>query len=387
MSSLAKEVNKTYNLNQGDDNIRKFLSTFKKVLERSDITIESLESDDLVLTSRTETSSGFWSETKGLRKDEVEKYINRDDFEIYTFTDNAYGGVWPRWRLKKDVINEKSFAEIIEGIDWSIVPKLKAKQKEKGTAIMYNFTDVHIGMSTKGSVFDLQWNLEELRKRTDIFISTFDKESDIIINQLGDYTDGLNASTNRGGHKLEQNLNNSEMFKYGLREMIYIVDAAVKKGVKVIINWIKNSNHSSEIDHMIGEALKMIAETRWDMVEVNILEEFINPIELNGVTFLLTHGYDEQFLKRGLPKILKPEQAQRIENLIIKKGWKNPVLLRGDQHMWIDHFYSGFRDIMTPAFSNPSGWVSTNFLTDDKGGYSKIYVSCEGVITPTVYKF
>ena len=388
MASLAKEVNKTYNLNQGDDNIRKFLSTFKKVLERSDVSPESLESDDLVLTSRTDTSSGFWSETKGLRRDDNFE-VDLEKFEIERITTNANGGKWLKYKLKEEVQDVKTIKDILSEIDWD-VPKVKIEKRKSSNVSMYQITDVHIGMSTEGALWDCEWGINQLNKRLDKFAETFIEGDTLIINQLGDLTDGIFSRTSRGnlngGHKLKQNMNDKEMFKNGVESMKVLLDKASQIGSKVVVNWLTNSNHPSVMDYNIGETLNQLSEYRWDNVEINVIEEFIYNFELNGYTFLLSHGYDSEYMTRGLPKNLKPEQAQRIENYILKNCFENVVLLRGDQHQFQSTTYSGFRDIMTPAFSPPSGWVSMNFMTSDFGGFTKITFQ-DGVISNQLFRF
>ena len=80
------------------------------------------------------------------------------------------------------------------------------------------FTDVHIGMDVNKdgySLYDGEWNQEQIFKRLEIFVNEIiknQKSDTLFINELGDYLDGWNGETTRGGHHLPQNMDNQKAF-------------------------------------------------------------------------------------------------------------------------------------------------------------------------------
>lgn len=294
------------------------------------------------------------------------------DGEVEGYTTNPYGGEWVRYAKKKTKVNPEVLQELIDGLDFTRVPKLPVRATNTERHVIIVITDVHIGMSCDGSIYDLHWNLEELYRRLDLVIKNCPESTDVTLCMLGDYTDGMNQQTARGGHKLQQNLNDKEMFKHGVEAMLYLLDGLTAKSKgKITVEWLSNSNHPGVMDYIIGSTLKLCGVRRYSNVEIKVSEEFLTVVTGNALdNLILTHGYDERFMKRGLPRFLSKDHISRLNNAFnIMQLGGNVTLLRGDQHQFSDIRYDMFRDIMCPAFSNPSGWVTTNFMTNYKGGF------------------
>ena len=83
-------------------------------------------------------------------------------------------------------------------------------------------TDIHIGMDVNKdgyALYDGEWNEKIIFERLEILVkhTIQNKKSDtLIIHDLGDYLDGFDGYTTRGGHKLPQNMDNQKMFDIGL---------------------------------------------------------------------------------------------------------------------------------------------------------------------------
>lgn len=247
---------------------------------------------------------------------------------------------------------------------------------KKETQII-NLTDVHLGMDIGGDLFGLQWNKDEYYKRLNVLIQEINPTANIVLNQLGDFTDGINGETTRGGHKLPQNMNSKETIQLGVESILYILDQIDNP---VTINWLTNSNHPGVVDYAIGYTLKQICLYRYNYVTFNLIEDFFHLSMVNDIPFLLVHGKDDKHMNRGFGRFFSDKEQNLIKNLMLSKGLSYAYILRSDLHMFSDIEYENFRDIMTPSFANPSAWVQFNFGSNNKGGFTTINVTDEVIV-------
>lgn len=340
-----------------------------------------IASQNLVVQKVTKVDGKVKSET--FRNTPVYDEVDTDKgFFISKVTKNPYGPDWITY-LKDFKITREEIADVIDNLE---IPKYKNVEREQveytPITTFINITDVHIGMSAENSLFDLEWGMAELYKRYDQIISDYYK-GDVKLNILGDYTDGINGFTARGGHKLKQNLNDKEKFRHGLESLIYLVSNLKCEG-NISVNFLSNSNHPGFMDYAIGYAAKKILKD----YNFNLIEKFAFPIEIEGNIFLLTHGYDEEYMKNGWPRFLNEAQINGVRTIIDhykSLGFRGEyTVLRGDQHQYGDVHYNHFRDIMTPAFSNPSGWVQQNFYNKNKGGYTIFEIEDNEITTKLI---
>lgn len=388
VTTLAKQLKRRYNISYSKDTIRKALSVLKELILR-DYEEGEGEMEILTLTGKKLNGEGkVISETFGLRNNkDVSDLVS--DMSIKRISKSPNGGAWVIY--ENDKVEAVGLQEVIDSLNFKNVPK---KVLDKGNwytdgkrhSEMWNISDVHLGMSTKGGVFDLEWCVEEYYKRLTKFIESVGHVEYLVINQLGDFTDGMKARTSRGGHSLQQNLNDKEMFRHGLESVSYLLDGVSGKAGTVEVNWLCNSNHPGVTDYNIGLALEKL--NRWDNVKINVIEDFLHKFEYEGKNFILTHGYDEELMNRPLPNDLKAEHVSRLQNYFFNQKIEDPILLRGDRHQYKDvKVSSAFRDILTPAFSNPSGWVQINFMADYKGGFTRIIVEEDGSVVCKLIEF
>lgn len=349
--------------------------TWIEIIEKFNVSLEVARSvwhvvNHMKLKSQTIGKDGEILFEKYVRTPE-EQETPAGSYNVKKYT--TYNGK-PTWVTHEKIVgisNKTEFIEIINSLDFK-KEKFKYKPKQHSDDIIFTFTDVHLGMSSEGNLFDLDWCIEKYYKQLDVMISHIPKNKNVIFAMLGDFTDGMKSRTNRGGHLLKQNMSDKEMFKNGIESMIYLLDAAAKISGNVKMLWIANSNHPGVTDYAIGLAIKNQAADRYENVEVDVLEDSFTHINLFEKDFILTHGYDEEYMKRGLPRFFSHNEINKIRN--VRDAWKleQPIMLRGDLHQnhQIDYFH--FTDSMTKAFSPPSGWISTNFFSADPGGFKII---------------
>jgi hypothetical protein len=293
--------------------------------------------------------------------------------EIIRVSTNVSSG--QQWIITKpisevDVENEIDFLNIFKDVIKPIEVKVK-KVKNKALFDRAVITDVHIGMKvTDGySLYDGLWNEIELFKRLDIFVNEIvnnQKSNVLLLHELGDFMDGYNAMTTRGGHELPQNMDNQKAFDVGLTFKITMVDFLVQHYDKIHIVNICNDNHAGSFGYIVNSAFKTYIELKYpDNVVVVNQRKFIDHYFFKNRCFILTHGKDDKSLKFGFKPKLDPIQIEKIKNYIDEYKLHNYEIEfgKGDSHQLLFDYTSStaFEYQNFGAFSPPSDWVKTNF--------------------------
>lgn len=296
-----------------------------------------------------------------------------NNHEIVRVSTNVSNG--QQWVITKpinevDVENEIDFLNIFKDIIKPIEVKAK-KVKSKALFDRAVITDVHIGMKvTDGhSLYDGLWNETELFKRLDIFVNEIinnQKSNVLLLHELGDFMDGYNAMTTRGGHELPQNMDNQKAFDVGLQFKITLIDALLRCYDKIHIVNICNDNHAGSFGYIVNSAFKTYIELKYpDNVYVINQRKFIDHYLFKNRCFILTHGKDDKSLKFGFKPKLDAIQIEKIKNYIDEYKLHDYQIEfgKGDSHQLLfDHTSStAFEYQNFGAFSPPSDWVKTNF--------------------------
>jgi hypothetical protein len=241
------------------------------------------------------------------------------------------------------------------------------------------YTDVHIGMDTNENGYSLyggKWDEQEQNRRIEKMADTIlvHKMSSVLyLDDLGDYLDGWNSQTSRGGHDLPQNMDNETAFDVGLTLKLTLLDRLVTHYDTIIFNNICNDNHSSSFGYILNSAFKKVAEARYDNVEVVNHRRFINHYFIKDHCFIICHGKDSKALKFGFKPFLDHKHADKIDQYIkahnIYNLSKHIHFCKGDSHQALfDQATSGDFDYNNyPAFSPSSEWVQTNFKKGRSG--------------------
>jgi hypothetical protein len=233
-------------------------------------------------------------------------------------------------------------------------------------------TDIHIGMDVNKdgyALYDGEWNEKILFERLEIAVKHTiknKKSSTLVIHDLGDYLDGFDGYTTRGGHKLPQNMDNQQMFDIGLKFKIALVDSLITYFDNIQFVNICNDNHAGSFGYIVNSAFKSYIELKYPQgVEVVNQRRFIDHYIVDNRCFILTHGKDDKSLKFGFKPILDAMQIEKIKNYIDEHKLHNYKIefSKGDSHQLILDFTSStsFEYQNFGAFSPPSDWVKTNF--------------------------
>jgi hypothetical protein len=241
------------------------------------------------------------------------------------------------------------------------------------------WTDVHVGMdaSREGlALYAADWNENTYLDRISIMASTAirEKRSDsIIVDNLGDFTDGWNGETVRGGHKLPQNMSNEQAFDVALKSKVMLADKLHKKYSTVVFNDVVEDNHSGAFGYVVSAAFKAICENRYDNVSVVIHRKFISWYTVGRHAFVITHGKDSRNLKFGFKPHIDSNQIEKIDQFLKQNNiYKTADFIqfdKGDSHQCLfDYCSSDDFDYMNyAAFSPSSEWVQTNFKKGRSG--------------------
>lgn len=266
-------------------------------------------------------------------------------------------------------LEQIDFTKYFEGKITPIEVKAK-KVKQKSLFDRAIITDVHVGMKvTDGySLYDGLWNEEELFKRRDIFVNEIiknQKSNVLLLHELGDFMDGYNGMTTRGGHELPQNMDNQKAFDVGLQFKITLIDALIHYYDKINIVNICNDNHAGSFGYIVNSAFKSYIELKYKNVVVTNQRKFIDHYVIKNRCFILSHGKDEKSLKFGFKPHLDAVQIEKIKNYIDEYKLHNYQIefSKGDSHQLLFDLTSStaFEYQNFGAFSPPSDWVKVNF--------------------------
>lgn len=252
--------------------------------------------------------------------------------------------------------------------------KLNPIENFKPTALFDRLviTDIHIGMDVNKdgyALYDGEWDEKTLFKRLGELVQhTIEnkKSNTLIIQDLGDFLDGFDGFTTRGGHKLPQNMDNQQMFDIGLKFKIALVDNLMPHFDKISFVNICNDNHAGSFGYIVNSAFKAYIELKYpNSIEVINQRKFIDHYIVKNRCFILTHGKDEKSLKFGFKPILDAVQIEKIKNYIDEyKLYQYQIeFSKGDSHQLMFDFTSStaFEYQNFGAFSPPSDWVKSNF--------------------------
>ena len=298
-----------------------------------------------------ETTKHYWIKEKGLSRfvkvDQEETALNIEDIKTF-----------------------------IKDLNINTTPIIRSIKSNKTLRII--LTDVHVGMQPNEnnySLYNYTWNAEELEKRRlQIIQSVKDLDQvfeEIHVIDLGDLTDGFNAETTRGGHKLPQNMTNRQQFETAFKfKTTLLLQLQSEFNCRIVNYNAVNCNHSADLDFIVNQAVKMYVETSNKYIFVHNIEHFLGNYKHYGHTFVLTHGKDEKHMKFGLKPKMDLKTQTLLEDYIRINSLNGKITVeKGDSHQQIvDECTSKVFDYNNYlAFSPPSGWVQTNFGSSKSG--------------------
>lgn len=328
-----------------------------------------LKADELVLIEQYRAIKNKANELGLNDKDVKHGWLKTNDASLF-FKNPSFGNDFD--------IKNIDFQALIKDAPKLFVEPTK-KRTHKGLFDKLVFTDVHIGMdaSDKGrSMYGTEWNENILFDRLEQMISyTLEKQNSdtLYILDLGDYLDGFNAQTTRGGHALPQNMSNQKAFDVGFQFKTLLLQYLAPFYKIIYVRNICNDNHSGDFAYFVNQSFKFYIERELKNVQVTNQTAFIDYVLAGNYCFITTHGKDTHNLKHGFKPKIDPNQINKILGYLNTKQLVNKGLditfEKGDSHLYL--FDSSSSDVFKyynyPAFSPSSNWVATNFQLGKSG--------------------
>ena len=275
--------------------------------------------------------------------------------------------------FERDIDFDSTISNYLSELDGTICSKMP--NRFYGEECLFDrlvYTDVHIGMDVNSDGFSLyegNWDEDEINSRLDLMVDftiANQRSGTLLIHDLGDFMDGYDAKTTRGGHELPQNMDNQKAFDVGFNFKAKLIDMLFAHYDHIHIVNMCNDNHSGAFGYVVNSAVKSYLDMKYkgEVVTIN-QRKFIDHYEFYNRTFVLTHGKDGKNLKFGFKVHLDPAQIEKIKNYIDENELprENVEFSKGDSHQWLFDLTSStaFHYQNFGAFSPPSDWVKVNF--------------------------
>jgi hypothetical protein len=241
------------------------------------------------------------------------------------------------------------------------------------------YTDTHIGMDPDPegkSMYPASWTKEDIMQTcedTVELVMKYKSSDTLVIDDLGDFFDGLGGYTTRGGHKLPQCMTDEEAWDIGRRFKLVQISRLGTMYKKVIINIVVNDNHSGKFSYFMASSFKDQVELMLDNVEVNIHQQFLSHYTVGEFLFIITHGKDETHMKHGMKVDPDQKDLDKIDQYIKYNNLyaldKKVVFKKGDSHQAVFNYAASddFWYFNYPTLSPNSDWVKTNFKKGSRG--------------------
>ena len=378
--NACKESDVEYN-----DNLRR---SFSRKLKELGVTNESKSDSNNYSNDKEKEPKGFTAIGPDGKLMSMEKYCDHyglDFLKIRSYKLISHSGI-PFYNIVFYSPEEETVIDISSNLEEVVkkyisrvpTPSVSSKKSKWFDRVVY--TDTHIGMNVNGkdgdSLYEGKWDKEELLNRLSLMVSHIknnQRSNTLVIDDLGDFLDGLGGQTTRKGHELPQNMNDKEAFDLALEFKIRLVDSLVYDYNKIICNNITNDNHSGVFSYFASSAVKQILEAKYPgKVEVNSIKKFMHHYSIGKHTFVISHGKDIGEQKFGFKPKLDAVQAEKIDQYCKENKLYNGNFIefsKGDSHQAIydDTTSNDFSYYNYPAFSPPSNWVKTNFKNSKSG--------------------
>lgn len=371
-SKLAREVKERFNLPQDFDAVRNMIGRRRAKRKLPEIDITALKDAAEEAGIDVESIKHGW-----LKNDTASLFVTNPYYDDGTLTQDKIHSIF-------DAVIEKYIDYEPTSIILPDSPVAKALKVTK--------SDAHVGMQpnpNSKALFQYEYNAQIFGQSVDKIYQSILKEHrthgtfDIIyLDDLGDQADGWSGKTTRGGHDLPQNMTNAEVFETCLDVNINLVKRIVSAGVakKIVLRSVTRDNHSGDFSLIINIAIKRIINLMYskEIVEVDILKRFIEHRYYGEHCFLMTHGKDDEFMKRGMPLILDDKTIRFINDYIDHYNIKAKYihLDKGDLHQIGYQRTKKFDYRNYMSLAPPSSWVMHNF-GDSYSGYSLQIVPLE----------
>jgi len=309
-----------------------------------------------------------------------------DGFEITKISTNRNTGhQWITMRPQtKPTITPDEIEEIVKNIIGNKVTPVGHGNVERVDVFdRLVFTDAHIGMPTNSngtSPFDLNWGKDAIMEACNglaHFAITHKKSGVIYIDDLGDFVDNFGGYTVRREHEMPTEMPTHEIFDLAVKFKVNLVRLLLGQYDTVVMHNVCNDNHAGDFGYVVNSAVKSILEGLYpEKVFVHNIREFMGHYTVGDKAFILSHGKDGKYMKRGMPTKPTVNDIERIQAYIVKNGLQNKIIefSKGDSHLAVfDYSNPSFIYNNYPSLSPSSEWEQLNFSPGRSGFVFYVY--------------
>lgn len=207
--------------------------------------------------------------------------------------------------------------------------------------LILHLSDLHIGAKLEsGAMYQNPWDEKEVLRRLKALLKKISSMGDfntVVINLLGDNLDGMDNQTARRDHYMPQNMDNMEQVQSFIRIMEWFVSSIYESGIcnKIKIYSVKCGNHDGITGYVATMALLYKLKAMYPgFVETTLFDEFFGSYEFKGHKWIICHGKDEKFMKKGLPLNLDEKNKVMLYEWLDSKQiyGDNIHVIKGDLH-------------------------------------------------------
>lgn len=273
--------------------------------------------------------------------------------------------------LTKELSNLKNkqnqLKELISEINYPESPILFKYKLGTSNKLIISLSDIHVGASvSKDSIYENEWNENELELRLNLVVESLLKHSDnldeIVVFNLGDSLDGYKGETTRGGHQLPQNMNDKEQVRVFVRQMLRFFDNLYENfRLPMSYYCVGESNHDGDMGWLANHKLISMLEIKYPDMDTEVFDKFIDYVNINDTTFVLSHGKDNKDMFKNLPLTLDVNTENKINEYLDYHGLSgNIVFVKGDLHQSAITHGKRFTYWSVGSIFGSSEWIHKN---------------------------
>lgn len=257
---------------------------------------------------------------------------------------------------------------------------------EKRWALQIYTTDKHAGSKVRNPLFGNAYDDDEFDRRLQETIHAVDLVRSFVghldlINlvDLGDGIDGVGGVTTRGGHGLDQYLEDTDQFDLFVNSHKKLIDSLHKMEAanKLRLTIACNDNHGGFGMYVSARALEEYVKVRYPEMETDVQRAFMFHQAYGLHRFVFTHGKDDRYKNRPFPLKLDADTERFIGEYIDYHGLSRHLsysqeracihVIKGDLHSSAEEYAKRFRYKNIMSMFGSSTWIQHNFGAGYKG--------------------
>lgn len=210
--------------------------------------------------------------------------------------------------------------------------------------LMLHLSDIHLGAAvTSGCMYNenVNYGYEEAKRRlTKVLeqIKSMGLFDCITINLLGDNIDccGVPNKTARLDHDMPENMDPIEQLNKFIELITWFIESLRCNELcnKVKIFSVPCGNHGGTFEYAANKALLLNINKLFPEVETKLFDTFYGHYEFCGHDWIIMHGKDASYMKKGLPLYLNDTTKNRLYEWLDDNNihGNNIHFIKGDLH-------------------------------------------------------